>query len=138
MAALIVKIKACNMAVVGAGMPPLLIFRSATREIEELALKGMPLGSVSEFPYQKQELTLFPGDTVVLMSDGFPERFNEKGEILDYEKAKAILAQIAHQSPGEIIGHFVEAGEAWAEGRAQDDDVTFVVLKVKDTEGDRV
>ncbi len=134
MAALIVKIKACNMAVVGAGMPPLLIFRSAAQEIEEIALKGMPLGSVSEFPYQKQELTLFPGDVVVLMSDGFPERFNEKGEILDYEKAKAILVKAAHQSPSEIIGHFVEVGEAWAEGRAQDDDVTFVVLKVKDTE----
>lgn len=132
MAALIVKIKACNMAVVGAGMPPLLIFRSATQEIEEIALKGMPLGSVSEFPYQKQERTLFPGDVVVLMSDGFPERFNEKGEILDYEKAKAILGKVAHQSLSEIIGHFVEVGEAWAEGRAQDDDVTFVVLKVKD------
>lgn len=71
------------------------------------------------------------------MSDGFPERFNERGEILDYEKAKATLAQIAHQSPSEIIEHFVEVGEAWAEGRAQDDDVTFVVLKVNKEGSDK-
>jgi hypothetical protein len=30
-----------------------------------------------------------------------------------------------------IIEHLVNVGEAWADGRAQDDDVTFVVLKVK-------
>ena len=119
-----------TLGMVLARLSPVVLFYF---EIEEIALKGMPLGSVSEFPYQKQELTLFPGDAVVLMSDGFPERFNERGEILDYEKAKAILIKVAHQSPNEIIEHFVEVGEAWAEGRAQDDDVTFVVLKVKNT-----
>ena len=32
--------------------------------------------------------------------------------------------------PQEIINHLVKVGEDWADGRAQDDDVTFVVLKV--------
>jgi hypothetical protein len=80
MAMLIAKIKAHNMTVGGAGMPPLLIHRSATQKVEEIVIKGMPLGSVSAFPYQKQELILSPGDTVVLMSDGFPERFNERAK----------------------------------------------------------
>ena len=33
--------------------------------------------------------------------------------------------------PREIIEHFVSAGDHWANGRPQDDDITFVVLKVK-------
>ena len=45
--------------------------------------------------------------------------------------ASDALADIAHASPREIIDHFVRAGDAWASGRPQDDDVTFVVLKVK-------
>ena len=131
MAMLIAKIRAYNMVMSGAGMPPVLFYRSATQQVEEITIKGMPLGGVSEFPYQQQEVTLAPGDIVVLMSDGFPERFNRRDEILDYEKAKTVLAQVARQSPSEIIEHFVKIGEAWADGRAQNDDVTFVVLKVK-------
>lgn len=131
MAMLIVKIKDSRMTVGGAGMPPLLIHRAATKQVEEMTLKGMPLGGVAGLPYQLQEITLAPGDVVVLMSDGFPERFNKKREILDYEKAKSVLAEVAHRSSGEIIDHFVQVGEAWADGRAQNDDVTFVVLKVR-------
>lgn len=131
MAMLIAKIRAYNMVMSGAGMPPVLIYRSATQQVEEITIKGMPLGGVSEFPYQQQEVTLAPGDTVVLMSDGFPERFNRTDEILDYEKAKTVLAEVAFQSPREIIEHFVQMGEAWADGRAQNDDVTFIVMKVK-------
>jgi len=40
-------------------------------------------------------VTLEAGDTVVLMSDGFPERFNGRSEILGYERAKAVLGEAA-------------------------------------------
>ncbi len=65
------------------------------------------------------------------MSDGFPERFNQDGEMLDYWRAKDSLTEVADRSSQEIIQHFVGVGEAWADGKLQEDDVTFVVLKVK-------
>lgn len=34
-------------------------------------------------------------------------------------------------TPREIIERMVDAGEVWADGRPQDDDITFVALKVK-------
>jgi len=33
--------------------------------------------------------------------------------------------------PQEIIEVFLKVSDQWADGRPQDDDVTFVVLKVK-------
>ncbi len=48
--------------------------------------------------------------------------------MLDYWRAKDSLAEVANQ---EIIQHFVGVGEAWADGKQQEDDVTFVVLKMK-------
>ena len=63
-------------------MPPALIYRSATQQVEEVSLKGLPLGSPVTFPYRKTCVTLSPGDTVMLMSDGFPELFSEAGEML--------------------------------------------------------
>ncbi len=76
-------------------------------------------------------MTLAVGDTVLLMSDGFPEMFNEENEMLDFSKAKKLFSVIAAESPQEIINRFVEVGENWAGARPQDDDVTFVVLKIK-------
>jgi serine phosphatase RsbU (regulator of sigma subunit) len=80
---------------------------------------------------REAEITLSPGDTIMLMSDGLPELFNEQSEIFDYDCVKAAFAEAAPQSPRKIIEHFVSVGEAWANGRGQQDDMTFIVLKVK-------
>jgi serine phosphatase RsbU (regulator of sigma subunit) len=61
------------------------------------------------------------------MSDGFPEMFNDKLETLDYSRAKEIIREICRKSPQEIIDHLSKIREAWANGKTQDDDVTFVV-----------
>ncbi len=44
---------------------------------------------------------------------------------------KEIFKEAADRSADEIITHLNEAGERWSNGRPQDDDITFVVLKVK-------
>ncbi|MCI0695784.1 SpoIIE family protein phosphatase [candidate division KSB1 bacterium] len=131
MTLLLVRINGPHLSICGAGMPPVLIHRAATQQVEEIDLKGMPLGCVPEFPYEQQELEIAPGDVIILMSDGFAERFNFRGEILGYEQAKKVLAAAAPRSADEIIQRFVQAGEAWADGSLQNDDTTFVVVKVK-------
>ncbi|HZS08683.1 MAG TPA: SpoIIE family protein phosphatase [Blastocatellia bacterium] len=132
MAMTMVRVKGHRLAVGIAGMPALLICRAASGEVEEVALRGMPLGSAANYPYRQEEVSLSAGDVVVLMSDGLPERFNEQSEMFDEARTKMVLAEAAGKSPAEIIAHFVRAGDEWAGGRPQDDDVTFVVLKVKD------
>ena len=47
------------------------------------------------------------------------------------EQVKVLFEETAANSPEKIIEHLKNAGEAWASGRAQEDDVTFVVIKVK-------
>ncbi|MCU0643894.1 MAG: SpoIIE family protein phosphatase [bacterium] len=131
MAMMLVKIKDQTMVASSAGMPTPLIYRAATGEVEDLELKGMPLGSFNHFPYNQKELQLSPGDTVVLMSDGFLERFNDEMETLEDYRVKEIIKEVGDKSPQEIIDHLSKESEAWANGRPQNDDVTFVVLKVK-------
>ena len=94
-------------------------------------MKTMPLGSLSNYPYREQSIVLQAGDVVVLMSDGFPERFNAAGEILGFDKAQAVLAAAPHLTAQQIIERFIQTEEQWADGFAQNDDVTFVVLKLK-------
>jgi serine phosphatase RsbU (regulator of sigma subunit) len=132
MALMMAKVNGTRVRLSAAGMPPTLVFRAATGEVEEVAIQGLPLGGGARFPYKERVLELSSSDVVVFMSDGFPERFNAMGEMLDYERARSVLAESAHGTAHEIIEHFVRAGDAWADGHPQNDDVTFVVLKVRE------
>ena len=131
MAMTMLKIKDNRVRLSCAGMPSALIYRRASRAVESLELRALPLGGIANFKYRQQELELSAGDLVVVMSDGFPEMFNDAGEMLGFAKAAQMLPEMADASPQEIINRFVETGEIWADGRPPDDDVTFVVLKVK-------
>lgn len=130
MAMIIVKVKDNLLSASIAGMPPVFIFRAASGEVEEIAIRGIPLGGLSNYRYQQREVALTCGDVVLLMSDGLPERFNALQEMLDYAPIKQTFAQSASMSTQEIIQQLVSLGERWADGQSQDDDVTFVVVKI--------
>jgi serine phosphatase RsbU (regulator of sigma subunit) len=129
----VIKLLNSRLKITSGGMPPMLIYRAKDQRVEEVLIKAMPLGSVSGYRYRELEFKLACGDVVVMMSDGFPERFNPEGEMFDYERVTQSLAEAAAHSPQEIIQHFVDIGDQWADGRPQDDDVTFVVLKVSES-----
>ncbi|MEP7271911.1 MAG: SpoIIE family protein phosphatase [Acidobacteriota bacterium] len=131
MAMTMVKVKNGKLTVSIAGMPPVLIYRAASGSVEEIAIGAMPLGSITNYAYKAREVSIEGGDVVVIMSDGLPERFNFENEMLDYASTSRAFAESASQSAQAIIEHLVKTGEAWANGRPQDDDVTFVVIKVK-------
>lgn len=131
MALTVVRIKNNGLTITAAGMPPMLIYRASERHIEEVFLRALPLGSVTSYNYQQQQVPLGSGDIVVLMSDGFPERFNPANEMLGYDQAKYALAHTAHLSSQEILTRLVQIGDEWGQHRLADDDVTFVVLKIR-------
>ncbi len=120
-----------SMTLSAAGMPPVYVYRADTGSVEEIKIKGMPLGSFSDFPYEQRSVSLYSGDTILLLSDGFPEMFNGKKEMFDYARVRELFAATGDRHPEEIIRCLVKEGENWANGKPQDDDVTFVVIKLK-------
>ena len=112
-----------------AGMPPVLVYRAATQTIEDIVLKGMPLGSFTEFPYEEFTIHLEPGDTVLFMSDGLLELLSPCGDMLQLDRIRRIFAEAGNRSPSEVIVHLRKAGLAWRAERALNDDVTLLVLK---------
>lgn len=130
MALMLVKIKDQKMQVASAGMPPVLIYRQKTKSIEEVIIKNMPLGADISLEYQEKEIKLAPGDSVLLMSDGFPELFNDKKELLDYDRVKDIFKETAELSSEKIVDHLFMTADKWRNGSPQNDDITFIVLKL--------
>jgi serine phosphatase RsbU (regulator of sigma subunit) len=114
-----------------AGMPPVFIYKRASQTIEEHVIKGMPLGTFNEFPYSIVESDISIGDTILLMSDGFPELLNDEKEMYGYKRARNYFEEIAGETPENIISKLKTAGSEWVKNAVPDDDVTFVVIKGK-------
>ncbi|MDX2031350.1 MAG: SpoIIE family protein phosphatase [Blastocatellia bacterium] len=130
MAMMMVKLQGGRLTLSSAGMPPLLIYRARERRVEEVLIKALPLGSLTSYQYHEHRFQLEIGDVLLLMSDGFPERFNSLGEMMESEVAADVLRAHASSSPQRIIEELIRTGDAWAAGAPQNDDVTFVVLKI--------
>jgi serine phosphatase RsbU (regulator of sigma subunit) len=131
MAMIIVKIKNYNMQVSVAGMPFPLVYKAASDAVEEISISGMPLGSFDNFPYKLTKLNLNKDDTILFMSDGFQEMFNEQGEIIGDERVIAGFKACARRSPEEIISELNKLAENWAGNRPQEDDMTLMVIRFK-------
>ncbi|MCF8260716.1 MAG: SpoIIE family protein phosphatase [Melioribacteraceae bacterium] len=131
MCLMLLKFKENELELSSAGMPPALIFRKAKNELEELLIRGMPLGATKSFPYKTVTTELNPGDTILLMSDGFPELMNPEKELLGYDKVQKVFMENAEKSPEEIITELNIVGDKWRMDKEPDDDITFVVIKMK-------
>ena len=127
----IIKINGSTLKISAAGMPPALLYRKANNKVEELVIKGMPLGAFTDFPYKLHETTLQKGDTLFLQSDGLPELFDKDMNMFGYENVTRVFSEVADRSPAEIIEHLNKIGADWIGNSEPDDDVTFVVIKMK-------
>jgi serine phosphatase RsbU (regulator of sigma subunit) len=131
MCLMLLKIKENHVRLSSAGMPPALIYRSEKNMVEEFMIRGMPLGTTNSFPYELQKTVLNPGDTILLMSDGFPELFNPSKEMFGYKNVQREFLKCGNESPELIIEFLKNKMKEWSNERVPDDDVTFVVIKAK-------
>jgi serine phosphatase RsbU (regulator of sigma subunit) len=131
MAMIIAKLKHNKIELALAGMPFPLVYRAKNKVVEEIDLAGMPLGSFKEYPYKSKKMKLAKNDTVLLMSDGFQELYNPEGEILNSVRAIEAFREVADASPQNVIKHLTNVATKWAGERALEDDVTFMVIKMK-------
>jgi len=116
----------------GGGMPPLYILR-LNGDVEEIMVKGLPLGVMEAVRYTSTEFQLEKSDVLILMSDGLLERLNDKGEMLSDVRLVAEIRKAGktQQSAEGILAALVKSGDDWSNNTPQNDDVTLVVLKVK-------
>jgi len=131
MALTCVQISNNKIVTTNAGMPPLFIYRNNSQTIEEVVISNMPLGALKEVVYDVKELKIDRGDTLLLMSDGFAELKNENKEVYGYKRARNSFEESAKREPEEIVSFLSEEGKRWTNDKELEDDVTFVVIKVK-------
>jgi predicted ester cyclase len=96
--------------------------------VTRLRARGVPLGLMSGMVYEEKEMTLAPGDGVLLYSDGLIEAHDPRREMFGTLRMEEIVR--AHPGGATLIDSLLSAleqftGEEWE----QEDDIALLTLQ---------
>ncbi len=114
-----------------AAMPPIYLYKAATKQVEEFMNNGLPLGGLRDEEFVLETRAFESGDVLVQLSDGLPEAPNSKGEMYDYDQLKNLIQASCHLTAQEIIDTLIKSVDVWLEGQNNPDDITLVITKKK-------
>lgn len=109
----------------------IIVCRAAGGSCELVETPGTWLGVIEDIGPAAfdSELTLKPGDVMVLYSDGLTEAVGEKRQQFGLKRACGIVEALRGRSVQEIVDGLFHAVDAFSP--AQKDDITVVVLRYK-------
>ncbi|MBN2559772.1 MAG: SpoIIE family protein phosphatase [Phycisphaerae bacterium] len=121
---------------ISAGHDPAIVFDPVADTFEELAGDDLALGLDREWKYSEQgPVKLREGQVIFLGTDGIWEARNPQGEFFGKDAVRDVIRSHHDRRASEIGQAIVDAVNTFRQGRAQADDLTFVVVKVAKAAG---
>jgi serine phosphatase RsbU (regulator of sigma subunit) len=107
----------------GGHLPPLWIVGDGLRHVSEL--KGISLGVALDAKYEKKEIFLSPGESILFVTDGITEAENERAELFGRRR----LADHISSADGPPYGKgLLSAVNAWRGTAEANDDLTMLEI----------
>ncbi|MHC4550846.1 MAG: SpoIIE family protein phosphatase [Planctomycetota bacterium] len=113
-----------------AGHGAALIYRAATRCVEELEPTGAALGLLRETTYRVARVrALGPGDLLLLFTDGVSEARSPDRALFGMARVKRLLVELHRESVTRILEGLEHAVMQFTQGDAPRDDLSLLVVK---------
>jgi phosphoserine phosphatase RsbU/P len=119
-----------RLAYVNAGHNPPIV-RRAGGASETLEVGGLPLGIDALAAYQTGEVTLQPGDALILYTDGVVEAFDEKGEEFGNTRWREAIRALPDWGAAESLQFLMRRVDEFVKTTRQSDDITCLVMRCK-------
>ena len=111
--------------------PPLLVMPDGSAE-RLPHQPGMALGLWDDIVLDEQTISLPPGSTLVLYTDGMTDCRNPQGEPFGLERIQRSLYSCPGSSAQVVCDHLLQKLKKYQQGSRQDDDVTLVAVHAKE------
>lgn len=109
--------------------PPLLINEQGVAYLK--LQPGLMIGPIEDTAYATEKLTLKPGDTLFLYTDGVTEAKNPQNTLFGEDNLESALANVADKDLPDIVSHISKEVAKHANGAPQSDDITMLALRIK-------
>jgi serine phosphatase RsbU (regulator of sigma subunit) len=131
MALILARFDGRRVTLASAGMPPAYVHRRSSGSVDEISIGATPLGTLGA-DYNDISVILNAGDTMLFMTDGFPELLNADGQQLGYPRAMQEFASAATAPDADgVIASLATSARQWHGEQPPNDDVTFVVVRAR-------
>ena len=96
---------------------------------KELDVGGLILGFQADSSYQEGSISFLSDDMIVLFSDGITEAMNAKDEEFGEERLTDLITKHKREDASKLIDKIMDAVNEFADGVAQSDDMTLMIVK---------
>ena len=131
MAINVAKIWEDRVEITSAAMPPVYHFHGSTKKVDEILIKGLPLGSLKDESFTLKEVSFNKNDSLIFISDGLPEATNIAGDMLGYEAVFNCIKENGHLCADDQKQALLDLGSGWLGDLRNQDDITIVIVKKK-------
>ena len=107
--------------------PPYRLKGAELAPIEDA--KGIILGVRPDAVHQAGRLTLSPGETIYLFTDGVPEAANPAGELFSEARLEAVLRRLNGAGSADIINTVAAEVRGFVGNAQPSDDITMLALR---------
>ena len=116
----------------GHNPPMVLRWRDGRCDVFPLETEGTPVGALESAEYTSATIRLEIGDLLVAYTDGITEAEDPQGEFWGQQRLENLLRSCRDRTPKQIIKCVLDEVSAFSKGPSQRDDITLVVIRVKD------
>lgn len=122
-----------RLTLASGGHPPPMLLR-ANGTVEEVVTRGGIVGVLTDVRFQDISVTVKPGETLLLYSDGITEARAEsdREELFGEDRLKAVLAECAGHRADATVNVVRRAVFDWL-GPSEHDDITLMALQAVPT-----
>ena len=123
--------KTHGVTLVNAGHPSPLLYRCGAAALEDavpMHVAGLPLGIMEDYDYATCQVTLDPGDNLLLFTDGVTDAIDARGTSFGITGVHTALLQGGSTTAKPLVERLVKAVHLHATNQSQQDDITLVCL----------
>jgi serine phosphatase RsbU (regulator of sigma subunit) len=119
-----------EVEILSAGHGPIFVYSSEDQSFTFLEAQALPLGILPDlWQAVPVKLRMKAGDMLLLITDGFFEWENTNAEQFGAERLAAAVRHFSDREPEVIIAELYDSVLKFAQGTAQQDDLTAVLIK---------
>ena len=116
---------------VRAGHQTPFVLRQGSNVIEPLETGGPLVGAESKVKFEESEVTLAPGDKIIMFTDGLAECKNEQGARVGQAGLRGILNQMGGKSAEAIAADIFRKSADFRGSVPPEDDITILIAEVQ-------